>query len=168
VGKKELALEEFERVFRDHYGLVYRTAYTITRKAEDAEDVAQSIFLSLLRREFDPDATVNLKGYFYRAAVNTSLGLIRSRKRGLAYDRELARPSASDSEKVEAMDRRLWAAIAELQETAAQAVILRYIKGYSVTETARLLGRSRSSVAVTLFRTRMRLKKLMDDAEGDK
>ena len=51
---KKPALQVFERVFREHYGRVYRTAYTITRKAEDAEDVAQTIFLRLLRREVDP------------------------------------------------------------------------------------------------------------------
>ena len=66
------------------------------------------------------------------------------------------------------MDRRLWAAIAELQENASQALILRYIHGYSVMETARLLGRSRSSVAVMLFRSRVRLRKLIDDVEGEK
>jgi DNA-directed RNA polymerase specialized sigma24 family protein len=65
------------------------------------------------------------------------------------------------------MDRRLWAGIAELNETAAHAVILRYIEGHSVGETARILGKSRSVIAVTLFRSRARLKKLIGDTEGE-
>jgi RNA polymerase sigma-70 factor (ECF subfamily) len=163
------SLQEFERVFREHYGLVYRTAYTITRKAEDAEDVAQTLFLRLLYREFDLDAKSNLKGYLYRAAVNASLRTLRSRQRQApATDNSFAQPHHSEnSEDAESLDQRLWAAIAELHETAAQAVILRYIDGHSVAETARLLGKSRSVIAVTLFRSRARLKKLIGDTEGE-
>ena len=158
------ALQEFERVFREHYGLVYRTAYTITRKAEDAEDVAQTIFLRLLCREVDPHAINNLKGYLYRAAVNASLRILRSRQRQVPAsdkDSQAQFHAPENSEDAESTDRRLWAAIAELHETAAQAVILRYINGHSLTETARLLGKSRGVVAVTLFRSRARLKKLI-------
>jgi RNA polymerase sigma-70 factor (ECF subfamily) len=166
---KKPSLQEFERVFREYYRLVYRTAYTITRKAEDAEDIAQTLFLRLLYRGFDPDAKTNLKGYFYRAAVNASLRTLRSRQRQvLAGDNDFTQAHDPEtSEDAEFLDRRLWAAIAELHETAAQAVILRYMDGHSVTETAKLLGKSRSVIAVTLFRSRARLKKLIGDMEGE-
>jgi len=42
---------EFGPIFEEHYDLVYRTAYGITRTPEDAEDVVQMIFLQLLCRE---------------------------------------------------------------------------------------------------------------------
>jgi len=42
--------EEFERLFHEHHGLVYRAAYRITGRAEDAEDVLQTLFVRLLRR----------------------------------------------------------------------------------------------------------------------
>ena len=69
---------EFDRLFRDHYALVYRTAYSITGRAEDAEDVVQTIFLRLIRREFPPDLKKNPKAYLYRAAFNVSLSVMRS------------------------------------------------------------------------------------------
>jgi RNA polymerase sigma-70 factor (ECF subfamily) len=166
---KQSMLQEFERVFREHYGLIYRTAYAITRKAEDAEDIAQTIFMRLLRRECDPKALRNLKGYLYRASVNASLRTLRSKQREVLAgdDDHLAYASEKNLENDESMDRRLWTAIAELSETAAQAVILRYIEGHSVTETARLLGKSRSVIAVTLFRSRARLKRLIGNTEGE-
>ena len=50
--EREIALpDEFERVFRAHHGLVFRTAYRITGNAADAEDVSQMVFLRLFRRE---------------------------------------------------------------------------------------------------------------------
>src|ERR1044071_2247885 len=72
---------EFGRIFEDYYDLVYRTAYSVTRTPQDAEDVVQTIFLRLLRREVPPDLTRHPKAYFYRAAVNVSLKTVRSRDR---------------------------------------------------------------------------------------
>jgi uncharacterized protein (TIGR03435 family) len=52
AGSRAAQLEE---IFREHYRLTYTTAYAITGNAENAEDVVQSIFLGLLRREAPPD-----------------------------------------------------------------------------------------------------------------
>ena len=41
----QLTDSEFDQLFRDHYQLVYRTAFSVTRSAEDAEDVLQEAFL---------------------------------------------------------------------------------------------------------------------------
>src|SRR5881392_921238 len=78
--------QEFEELFRDHYQLVYRTAYGITGRTEDAEDVLQTVFLKFLRRGTLPDLKKNPKGYLYRAAVNLSLDTIRSQRREILTD----------------------------------------------------------------------------------
>src|SRR5438093_11819050 len=72
--------QEFEQIFREHSQLVYRTAYGVTGNAQDAEDVLQTIFLRLLRRNLPPNLKANPKAYLYRAAVNLSLNTIRSRQ----------------------------------------------------------------------------------------
>ena len=64
---------ELEQVFERHYQFVYRTAYTLTGNAEDAEDITQTIFMRLLAREFPPDLQRNPEPYLYRAAFNLSL-----------------------------------------------------------------------------------------------
>jgi len=166
-------LQEFGRIFEEHYDLVYRTAYSITRTPQDAEDVVQTIFLGLIRREVPPDLTRNPQGYFYRAAVNVSLKTIRLRDRHVlssdsnVFDVPTGAEHADVTHGDEEMDRRLWRAIAELSESAAQIVILRYIHEYSLADIARLLGTSRSAVAVSLFRSRARLKKLIRAFEGE-
>ena len=63
-------VEELEAIFRRYYRMTYRTAYAVTGNPEDAEDVVQTIFLRLVRREFPPDLKKNPAGYLYRAAVN--------------------------------------------------------------------------------------------------
>src|SRR5262245_1704614 len=72
---------EFDQLFRAHYPMVYRTAFSVTRSAEDAEDVLQTVFLRLLGREFPAELKKNAKSYLYRAAFNASLDILRSRRR---------------------------------------------------------------------------------------
>jgi RNA polymerase sigma-70 factor, ECF subfamily len=160
---RKMPLENLGQIFEEYYDLTYRTAFGITRTAEDAEDVVQAIFLQLLRREAPPDLTKNPKGYFYRAAVNLSLRTLRSRKRHVLTDNSEQFESSGESTKEadEAMDQRLWNAIAELNEGPAQILVLRYVHGYRISDVAKLTGTTRSAVAVSLFRSRARLKKLI-------
>ena len=73
--------QELEQLFREHYPMLYRTAYSMLDNPTDAEDVPQTIFLRLLRSGLPPDLQKNPQGYLYRAAVNLSLNVIRARKR---------------------------------------------------------------------------------------
>jgi RNA polymerase sigma-70 factor (ECF subfamily) len=165
----KLTNPEFDRLFREHYQLVYRTAFSVTRSAEDAEDVLQNIFLGLVQREFPPDLKKNPKAYLYRAAFNRSLDIVRSRRHNdTPVDADRIEKAAShDWEFAEDAERNLYEAIASLHPTAAQILMLRYVHNHSVQEIAKLLGTTRSTVAVSLFRSRVRLRKLIH-ALGEK
>jgi RNA polymerase sigma-70 factor, ECF subfamily len=162
----EALATEFEALFREHYELVYRTAYSVTGNRSDAEDVLQTIFLRLFRR-LPADFDRNPKGYLYRAAINLSLNIVRSRKpqapaedlEQLPAPFETAPPGPDD-----AIRRALLDAIAQLNPRAVEILILRYEHEYSDAQIARMLGTSRGTIAVTLYRTRARLKKLLSQA----
>ena len=47
VFNREQLTEDFEEIVRQHYLLVYRTAYSVTGSPQDAEDVLQNVFLWL-------------------------------------------------------------------------------------------------------------------------
>src|SRR6185295_11251160 len=153
----------FEGIFREHYRMAYRTAYGVIGNSEDADDVAQTIFLRLLHREFPKDLVKNPKAYLYRAAVNESLNLIRSRKRSiLTGDAEqFEAPQAAADDSAEEIHRSLYEAVVKLNPGAAHILILRYVHKYNLGEIAKLLGTSRSTIAVSLYRSRVRLKKWM-------
>jgi RNA polymerase sigma factor (sigma-70 family) len=156
---------ELEKLFREHSPMLYRTAYLMLGNAADAEDVLQNVFLKLLSGE--PGPAKNPGGYFYRAAVNISLNVIRSRKR-LEYTDNAERfetPVDNSSDSAEQLHARLTAAIAELKPEDAQVLVLRYLHDHTDAEIAKLLGESRGTVAMRLFRARRRLRKLMGEDE---
>lgn len=160
---------ELEDLFREHHRLIYRTAYSVTGSRHDAEDVLQTVFLRLLRRGFPPDLNRNPQGYLYRAAVNLSLNSVRSRKRLHLVDgaeRLLAEVPAPESKPDEGVQRSLLDAIAQLKPRAVEILILRYAHGHSDAEIAKMLGTSRGTIAVALFRSRARLKKLLMHASA--
>ena len=157
--------QDFERMFRDHYQTVYRTAYGVLGNGHDAEDVAQTVFVRVLHAMPSRSVSKNPAGYLYRAAVNESLNVVRSRKRQLLTgDPEryevptVVNPAVESPEDVH---RRLYEAIADLGQADAEIVILRYVHNRSDREIAQLLGTSRGTIAVRLYRTRARLRKLM-------
>ena len=59
--------KEFEELFQEHYPMAYRTAYGVIGNSQDAEDVAQTIFLKLLRRKFPPELKKNPRAYVYQS-----------------------------------------------------------------------------------------------------
>lgn len=159
--------EELERVYREHAPLVYRTAWGVLGTREDAEDVLQSVFLALLRRPTLPDLQQNPRAYFYKAAVTTSLDVLRARRRRPILVDDIARfeiaaPDSSSSFDEE-LYAQLYAAMEQLTPDACGVLLLRYMHNKSLAEIARELGLSRTAVAVRLFRSRARLKALLRD-----
>jgi RNA polymerase sigma-70 factor (ECF subfamily) len=153
---------EFEALFRDHYEFVHRTAYRVTGNFADAEDVIQTLFLRLCRRELSAEIRANPRGYLYRAAVNISLDVIRTRRRHPEEndDAGLLNVAVRDplSRGEQELHEQLRRALADLSPAAAEILILRHVHGYTDFEVAKLLGMSRSAVAVSLFRTRLKLR----------
>jgi RNA polymerase sigma-70 factor (ECF subfamily) len=162
--------QEFDGVFSEYHSLIYRTAYGVTGSAEDAEDIVQTVMMRVFRREIRLDAAKNPKSYLYRTAVNLALGVVRSRRRFVAVeaigDVEGA-VSVETPNRDEELHRKLYEAIAELQPKAAEILILRYVHNYNDAQIAKLLGTSRGSIAVNLYRSRARLKKLLHASMGD-
>ena len=162
------ASEVLEQLFRDHSGMVYRTAYGVTGNREDAQDILQTIFLRLLRRELSQDFRQTPKTYFYRAAVNLSLDTLKARRRrSFITDVSCAELPAPTSEPDQHDHARLYEAVAALGPTNGEIIILRYVHDYTDAQIAQMLGKSRTAVAVSLFRSRARLKKLMRDAQKE-
>jgi RNA polymerase sigma-70 factor (ECF subfamily) len=148
---------QFSRLFDEYHGLIFRTAYRLTGSAADAEDVLQTIFLRLVRR--DAEATPRREeSYFRRAAVNASLDLIRARK----ADRNLPlHENALAGEPTENRELQdcLRSAFASLTPRSAEIFVLRPIEDLSNAQIAEMLGISQVLVAVTLHRARRQLQK---------
>ena len=160
---QRLRAKPFDEFYREHYQLVYRTAYTFLHKREDAEDVCQIVFARILAHDDHTEIARNIHGYLYRAAVNEARRLLQSRKRREPLTDGDLEGLFSESTTVleDEMRLALRDAIEKLRPEYSLIVNLHYVEGCSDVEIARRLGMSRIKVAVSLFRARAQLKKLM-------
>ncbi|MEO8504637.1 MAG: sigma-70 family RNA polymerase sigma factor [Acidobacteriota bacterium] len=170
---------DLEDLFQRHHGLVFQAAYRITGSSSDAEDVLQTVFLRLLKREGGGIGVDRLQpnpeGYLHRSAVNAALDLVRARARSrqVPFENSIADRADSSRRGPEGAmrDRELrdWLrrAVAGLGGRAAEVFALRYLEGMSNPQIAGLLGTSQAVIAVTLHRTRGRLRKEIRPLLGD-
>jgi RNA polymerase sigma-70 factor (ECF subfamily) len=161
-------LDDLGLLFRDHYKVLFRVAYRLTGSPSDAEDVLQTVFLRLTPNGALRDLSPNPQGYLYRAAVNASVDLLRSRARANAVpldvvdfdqSRKTSVPSPADNFADTELRELIRQAVAKLEGRAATAFALRYFEGYDNGQIAEALGTSQMVVAVTLHRARTRLRK---------
>jgi RNA polymerase sigma-70 factor, ECF subfamily len=164
------AVPELEEVFRAHQACVIKAAYRITGSMADAEDVSQSVFLRLARGIVDPGRISNLQSYLQRSAVNAALDLIRSRGHRQLVPVETAddlqsHSSSSPERALSSLEIKNWLRreLATLNPRTAEMFALRYLEGLDNPEIARTMNTSQAVVAVTLHRTRARLKKSLRD-----
>jgi RNA polymerase sigma-70 factor, ECF subfamily len=155
--------QDIEELFEEHHQLVCRTAYSITGRVEDAEDVLQMLFVKLMQRGLPRGFHKNPKGYLYRAAVNASLDLIRARNRRCAVEaaNPLSPGDSPGSDERENLIDGLRSALTNLKPRAVEILILHYKFDYTDAEIAKMLGTSRGAVAINLYRSRARLKRLL-------
>ncbi len=163
----QAAPPSLEELFRAHHEQIFRAAYRITNSATDAEDVLQTIFLRLVRREEQANLAPNPGSYFHRAAVNAALDLMRSRSRAPSVPldeltNDLMESPRRGPENVRA-SRELRVvvqeAVARLGTSAAEMFALRYFEGYDNREIAVMLNTSQMVVAVVLHRARAKVRK---------
>ena len=169
------ALEKNDRLthlFLEHYRRVLVAGYRVTGNMADAEDVAQAVFMRLGKD--DLPAVANAASYLYRAAINGALDMLR-RKRTAATEPLESAADVAASETVASPDARirdlelgrlLRQAIAELAPRAAEMFALRYLEGVSNREIAKLMETSQAVVAVTLYQSRVKLKRRLTELQG--
>jgi len=131
-GSAEAVATLFERHWRD----AWRLAATVTGSPHDADDAAQQAFvraIARIRRLRDPR---RFRPWLHRIVLNETRDERRRRSKETLVDPPVDRASAHDPyEPGPAV-----AALAGLDHDRRAVVVLRHCLGYSLEETAALLG----------------------------
>lgn len=134
---------------------VFRAAYSYVRNYADSEDITQETFLRLFKSDKSFDSDENVKAWLLRVAINISKDYLKSswfHKRA-----ELDEGFTYENEEEKSLDE----AMKKLSPIIRTAVYLHYYMGYSVKETAAILGISESNTKIRLKRGRDALKEFL-------
>ena len=151
---------DLEDVFRREYPTVVGVAARVLGSRDQAEDVAQDVFLAFGRSAVP---AADARGWLCVAAAHTALNLLRSGRRRtsreeVAATHDVAVPDVAETV-VERDERaRVRDALARLPRKHATALVLRH-SGLSYAEVAAALGLSPGSVGTTVRRAESTLRK---------
>lgn len=148
-----------------YQALLLKVCYAYLCNAEEAKDAVQETFLKVYKSMGSFRGECSEKSWIIKIARNTCLDMRRSAwfqrvdKRIQVEDL----PAASDPA-ISEEEKELTAAVLRLPQRLKDAVILYYFQGFSMRETADILGISQPSVSGRLSRAR---KKLKSQLEGE-
>lgn len=168
--------QAFKSLVENYQNLVFNTALGVVQNSEDAEDVAQEVFIQVYRSidQFKGDA--RLSTWIYRITTTKALDHIRSRKRKKRFafitslfgpNDELVHEPVDFQHPGVALDRKEQAAllfrmIDQLPENQKVAFTLHKTEELSYQEIADVMQLSVSAVESLLFRARQNLRKLLE------
>jgi len=167
VGDRRIASvsseqDSFERLFKAQYARVAGIANRVLVDPQEAEDVAQEVFMDFHRLHSASSAYA--APWLYRAAAHTALNRVRGRKR--RERREVAQAMDENASTVDPQreaevneDRlRVRRALAKLPHKPATVLVLR-ASGLSYSEIAESIGVGTGQIGTLLRRAEAALRK---------
>jgi len=166
----------FEKLVETHQKKVINTCYRFLNNREDAEEIAQEVFIEVYKAipRFREDAKIST--WIFRISVNRSLNYIKKMKRKKRFDpfrknpgtlNEIEQvqdsPYSQPPNQLEEEERKhiLQEAMDSLPENQKTALILRTYDGFDIKEVAEIMGMSTSAVESMVHRARKNLQKFL-------
>lgn len=170
----------FEELIADYQKRVLNHAFRMLGNSADAEDAAQDIFIRVFRAMAHFNEESAFSTWLYRITTNVCLDVLRKRKRQNtaanvsihqynSEEEEFELPIEDNSsapyeqaQKKEAM-RALERALAKLGEEQRNAIVMRDINGLSYEAIAEVMNCSLGTVKSRINRSRLALRKLLEE-----
>lgn len=171
-------IEAFEKLINAHQKSVFNIAYRIIGNYDDANELAQEVFIKIFKsiKNFKEDSSFST--WVYKIATNTCLDELRKRKNKQVvyidesiksedgdFHREIKSEKYSPSEYLEKKELREFVQqeILSLPEEYRTVIILRDFQGFSYDEISKILNCPEGTVKSRINRARQRLKNIFKD-----
>jgi RNA polymerase sigma-70 factor (ECF subfamily) len=159
----------FRQLVEQYQGQVRATVGSMLGAVPEADDVAQEVFIRLHQALPDFRGDAKLSTYLSRIAINLSLNELKRRKRkgrwltftrsnGPEYQVEDTEAGPERQDLQDALQR----AMQQIGPEFRAVVTLRLVEGYSVKETAGILGLPQGTIASRLARAQQKLRSILE------
>jgi len=158
------ALEPFEQLVERFEARIYNFLLRHVGHAQDAQDLTQETFVRAWRAIHRFDANRDFATWIFVIARRTAANHFRARRFHDDLSEELPSERNCPALDAEAGDESaaLWKAARQLKPRHYEALWLRYAEGFSVAETARVMGLTVIHTKVILHRARNELAKQLE------
>ncbi len=169
----------FNRLYVDYHQSLYQFLIYMLRDRDTAEELVQDVYIKVMHSydKFKGDSSE--KTWLFSIARNVAIDHIRKSKRqnktffGVfnVDDRkdQLVHPDRLPDEILEQNEsvRQLYAALEQCKTEHRELILLRYIHGFSIRESASIMGWTEGKVKTVQHRTLKTLKGILDDSKKE-
>lgn len=164
----------FEEIYKLTSGYVYSVAFRVLHAKEDAEEVAQDVFVKLYKNLKGFRFKATLTTWLYRVAVNTAINqynrVKRKRSREISdediLDTRGVGPEAEVNMNKEDNEKKIGSLLEKLNPDQKACIILRELEGLSYEEISRAMGIKINTVKTRIKRARETLIRQASAAGG--
>ena len=161
--------EAFRRLLARHYDLIYRIGYRYLGSAADAEDIAQDVCLTLVPKLGHFSSRSRFSTWLTSIVINQCRDLLRRRRSSqtlverYGFQRTLEEGDQEDERK-----RAAWLqdALASLEPSLRETVLLVVTEDFSHAEAAEALGCSEGTISWRMHKVKERLRARRNDDDG--
>ena len=154
--------QTFRQAVEDHRDVVFRIALTYLRDRADADDVAQDVFLKLLKSDGNFESWEHLRRWLIRVTINECKSLFRKPWRRVEDIENLADSLSATQDETKAV----LSDVMRRPERFRVPIVLYYYLGFSTSETAELLHVPAATVRTRVSCGGSKRKFILD--EGDR
>ncbi|MDX8541025.1 RNA polymerase sigma factor [Mesorhizobium abyssinicae] len=168
--------DAFRLIIKTHNQRLYRIARGVVRNDAEAEDIVQEAYVRAFASLAAFRGDASLSTWLSRIVINEALGRLRKRKRTVAMPENpdaqiIPFPLNASDDPERTMAQRQILALVEratdsLPDVYRSVFVARVIEGFSMDETADLLGVKPETVKTRLHRARALVRKALDDEIG--
>ncbi|MBE5933814.1 MAG: RNA polymerase sigma factor [Lachnospiraceae bacterium] len=152
---------DLENTILKYSDLLYRICFLILKNEQDVGDVIQETFIQYMKKHPDFESEEKKKAWLIKVSQNKCKDFLRFHKRHSYVPLDDVEDIMMGTSDVEPLYKVQLEEIWELDYKLKSVVILYYIEGYSIRETAQMLAISESACKKRLERARNKLKEML-------
>jgi RNA polymerase sigma-70 factor (ECF subfamily) len=158
----------FEHLVRKYQDMVFTLAVRVLNHHEEAEEVAQDVFVKVFHSLSGFQQKSNFKTWIYRITCNESINRLRSKKNKISMvnlEEGLTSGFYDQNQNLETDEEKkiVQQALLTLSETERVMVTLYYYDDMSIKDIATITEMTETNVKTKLFRSRQKLYEILKD-----
>ena len=154
-----------EELFAVYYKDIYHYLYSLSRDASLSEDLAQEVFMEVVKSITSFRGESNIRTWLFSIARNRWYSYLRQKNRQVETEvltefiPEFA-PTPEEQHQNKAMAARIYTLL-DLEPERTQKIVLMRLEGFSFYEIGTAVGISENSARVIDFRTKTKIRQIL-------
>lgn len=158
---RQTDLKAYEELYKKYYNLVHNIAFSVLKNYENAEDIAQNVFVKIGNLEQEKLPKNYEASWLYTVTKNECISFIRKNKETSSIENRIENENEKNEIETVIQNSSYQNLLESLEQVEKQIIFLKIEAGYSFKEIAKLLKMPMGTVQWKYYKSLHSLKLLI-------